>query len=468
MIKLRKLHILEKPFSKLKIFFILTFPLLLSACGSEDQPCETIQTYLNNGIEDNCLLCSMFDTVTELAEIIASNSWRLFAKELIPVVVIASAIIIAFTILKSLGSFTTQNTADLFTGDKKGLLLLMFKTVVIVTLLQDTWFTNTIIAPILNAGLKIGTELSSNTAGSGTVVTLPETTGEGGYKEVFNMVNETVKQFNDNVYETVAIGQAMICNATIKIIFRWEWTMLLYGLILFIFGWLLLVGVSFYIIDILICLTFGFALLPFGIAFAISNLSITYTKNIWNIFINAFFSFIVLGIILGLSIQLVWLCMGRYGNGQYVDATYASGGSAFNSFLSNFNKLIDDDQIKAISRELWENGSLLLTIVCLAVLVQLVAQMGAIVDKLADTASLTNVGSQVGAAITKPIINKAKKVSSTVTGWTWSGAKHVGHVGARITRMDRLYDAIGRRLVTARGFLTGSGREGYKAFWHKR
>lgn len=458
-------YILEKLFPKLKIACILASVFLLSACGSEDQPCETIQTYLNEGIGDNCLLCGMFDVLTKLATIMAKASWNSFAGELISLVVIASAIYVALTILKSLGSFTAQNAADLFTGDKKGILILMFKMVAIVGLLQDTWFVDSIISPVLEAGLTIGKELSAS--GAANIISLPSSPGSGGYDDVFTMVNDAVKKFNDNAYETIAIGEAMICNATIKNIIQWYWLMLIYGLILFIFGWVLVVSVSFYIVDILIRLTFGVVLLPFGIACAVSNLTVGYSKNIWNIFINAFFSFIILGIIMGLSMQLIWLSMGRYGDNSG-EAVYYSGGGALNSFLSNFNNQIDDNQIKELSQDLWENGSLLLTVVCLAVLVQLIAQVGAIVDKLADASGLTNVGSQVGAAISKPIVNDAKKASSAVTGWAMSGAKYTGHAAARVTRMDRLYDAIGRRLVTARGFLTGSGREGYKAFWHKR
>lgn len=458
-------NITEKLFPKLKIACILAVPFLLSSCGSEDQPCETIQTYLNEGIGNNCLLCGMFDVLTRLATIMAKASWNAFAGELISLVVIASAIYIALTILKSLGSFTAQNAADLFTGDKKGILILMFKTATIVGLLQGTWFVDSIISPVLEAGLTIGNKLSAS--GASNIITLPTSPGGGGYDGVFTMVNEAVKSFNDNAYETVAIGEAMICNSTMKNIIQWYWLMLIYGLILFIFGWVLVVSVSFYIVDILIRLTFGVVLLPFGIACAISNQTVGYSKNIWNIFINVFFSFIVLGIVLGLSMQLIWLGMGRYGSNSG-EAPYQSGGGALNAFLSNFNQQIDENQIKELSQDLWENGSLLLTVVCLAVLVQLIAQVGAIADKLSDTSGLTNVGSQVGAALSKPIVNNAKKVSKAATDWTWSGVKYTGHVGARITRMDRLYDAIGRRLVTTRGFLTGSGREGYKAFWHKR
>ena len=160
-------------------------------------------------------------------------SWNTFASQLIPVVGLAAAIYIAIYVLKNVGSFTKQNAADFLTGDKKGLLLLMFKTTVIISLLKDTWLIDNIISPVMQAGLNIGAKLSV------TGATMATSSGSG-YDAIFKMVNESVKQFNDQVYETIAIGNAMICNATRDFIFSWYWLMLTYGLILFVFGWILL------------------------------------------------------------------------------------------------------------------------------------------------------------------------------------------------------------------------------------
>ena len=113
----------------------------------------------------------------------------------------AAAIYIAIYVLKNVGSFTKQNAADFLTGDKKGLLLLMFKTTVIISLLKDTWLIDNIISPVMQAGLNIGAKLSV------TGATMATSSGSG-YDAIFKMVNESVKQFNDQVYETIAIGNA--------------------------------------------------------------------------------------------------------------------------------------------------------------------------------------------------------------------------------------------------------------------
>ncbi len=448
-----------------RYIILLVLILFLSACG-EEGTCPTVQDYLNEGIsngeagEGNCLLCKMFTVLTTAAAKAANKSWDSFARALIPVVGLAAAIYIAIYILKNIG-FTKQNAADAFTGDKRGILLLMFKTATVVYLLTDKWFIDGIISPLLRAGLKIGQELQVTDANmyraSGT-----------GYDALFEFVNISVRQFNDEVYRTVAIGEAMICNATnTDSIFSWYWLMLLYGFILFVFGWILVVGISFYIVDILIRLAFGAILLPFGIAFAISNITMPFTKKIWEIFLNVFFSFIMLGIVLGLSFQLINLGMGTK-SGQTHNATRESGGSALSAFMTNLNQRIDDNQIKEIAEDLWNNGDLLLTIICFCVIVQMAAQIGKLADKISGTSGLTSVGSQVGAAISQPLVKGGKKVGSTVGGWAGSGAKYAGHVGTRVTRADKLYRWAGNQFEKARGIFTGSGKQGYRAFWHKR
>ena len=448
----------------LKKLFSVTLVLFLSAC---DDTCPTIQDYKNEGIstvctgcsnaeDGNCLLCSLFRIITEAASAAANMSWNTFASQLIPVVGLAAAIYIAIYVLKNVGSFTKQNAADFLTGDKKGLLLLMFKTTVIISLLKDTWLIDNIISPVMQAGLNIGAKLSV------TGATMATSSGSG-YDAIFKMVNESVKQFNDQVYETIAIGNAMICNAPRDFIFSWYWLMLTYGLILFVFGWILLVGISFYIVDILIRLAFGAILLPFGVACAISNQTVGYTKNIWNIFLNVFFSFIMLGIILGITIQLVNLGMTQ-GDEEGVKE---GGGAALNAFLTNLNAQIDGNQIEQISKDLWSNGSLLLTIVCFCVIVQLAAQIGKLADKISETSGLTSVGSQVAAATGHPLMAKGKQAAGTVGGWVGAGAKETGRIAARVTRADKLYRWAGNKAEGARGILTGSGKQGYRAFWHK-
>lgn len=435
--------------SSIKTLLLVFVSLFLCSC----EECPTYQTYLNRGIANNCLLCELFDILTRSATTAANNSWNTFATPLIPVVVIATAIYVAFYTLKMVGSAGKQDAASYLMADKKGILILGFKLAVIVLLLKDTFFIDKIISPILQAGLEVGLQL-----GPGNInINFSNGSGWGG---LFNDINDAIVGYNDQVYETIALGQTMICVATDDFIFFWYWLMLLYGFIFFIFGWFTLATICFYIVDILINLAFGAILLPFGIAFAISNQTSQYSTKIWQIFLNAFFSFVILGVILGLSIELIDLSLGRVNENN-------AGSMGENAFSASVVKTLDSNNIKELSEMLWASGSLLLTIVCFCLLVNLIEGFKDLVNKISDTASLTDSGTNTAAAEGERISKNAKRVGKYATDNAWSGAKYTGHVAARITRLDKGIDMARESLSSVKGTLTGTGRKGYKAFWRK-
>ena len=174
---------------------------------------------------------------------------------------------------------------------------------------------------------------------------------------------------------------------------------------------------------------------------------------------NVFASFVMLGIVMGLSMQLVDLCMGSYESG--------SQSPALNSFLTNLSANIDDNQVKEIAKELWSNGSLLFTIVCFCVIVQLAAHIGKLADKIADSGTPTSAGSQVGAAVMKPVSGAGKRIAKATGNWGLTASKRTGAAAARMTRLDKAYAWGGNKVEEIRGTLTGTGRQGYRAFWHK-
>ncbi len=447
---MRKLgNIFNRLEGSIKKLLLLIVPIFLCSCDE----CPTYQEYLTEGIGNNCALCGLFSILTETASVAANNSWDTFASSLTAVVVIATAIYIAFNTLKMIGSTGKQDTASYLMADKKGMLILGFKMAVIVLLLRDTFFIDRIISPILEAGLEIGQKLAPGELQIGFAA-------ESGWSGLFSNLNEAVRGYNDIIYETVAIGKTMICVSTDGFILSWYWLMLLYGFIFFIFGWFTLATVCFYIVDIIISLSFGAILLPFGIAFAISNQTSQYSKKIWLIFLNAFFSFVMMGVILGLSIKLVELSLG-------VTTEDNVGDMAENAFSANAIRMLDSNNAKKVSEMLWSSGSLLLTIVCFCLLAKLIEELKTLINKISSAPSLTDSGSKTSAAVASSLAKGGKKGGAYVANASWNEAKYVGHVGARITRLDKGIDAARDGLSSAQGYLTGTGRKGYKAFWRK-
>ncbi len=112
---------------------------------------------------------------------------------------------------------------------------------------------------------------------------------------------------------------------------------------------------------------------------------------------------------------------------------------------------------------------LLFTVVCLSVMYGLIGKMGKIAEKISDAGALTSAGSEAGAKVAKPVINQAKKTAAKTYQRNIKPAmSDTGKAMARITRLDKLYKWGSYNAERARGYLTGSGAQGYRAFWHKR
>lgn len=505
MIKLRDIFIKIK--TKLKPLIVSVFVLSLCAC---EDICPTVQDYLNEGIgvkgdQSDCLLCPIFDALIDVSKKTASKSWDVLASSLIKVVGIASAIYIAIYTLKLVGSFGKQTANDYMTGDKKGLLLFGFKAAVIVFLLSgasgygtlniiggvlgdlfgigsgtnQNFLIDHIISPLLKSGLEIGQALSVKSGNglsfdfySGTVLETIDTAFRSPWGVVFEMIRRAVYGFNAITYEPVALGQAMLCNALDDSYnpLSWYYLMLVYGFILFIFGWLLTLGIGFYIVDILIDLMFAAVLLPIGVACAISGKTVKYTKKIWGLFVNIFFYFVMLGIVLGITMRVIDLCLGRSVDEiSGVASAVAATGGALANFLTNYQERIDSDEIKALSEALWSNGNLLYTVICLSVITMLISGTKQLANKISDGTSLSGAGAKISATAAQHTMYGAEKAAKE--GYRRvikPEAQKAGGALARMTRLDYAYKWARNKAAATRGFLTGGGSQGYRAWWRHR
>ena len=83
------------------------------------------------------------------------------------------------------------------------------------------------------------------------------------------------------------------------------WSLLPFGTVLYIFGWLICIGVAFSMLDILFRLAVGCIILPFAIACGFSKLTSGYSKKTWGLFVNACFSFILLGVTVSFALEML-------------------------------------------------------------------------------------------------------------------------------------------------------------------
>lgn len=437
---------------KVKLYFLMGFVLLLSACGGpEPDECNTI---MSSAI--SCPLCTFYNLISKSASSIANSAWNKQAGPLSKAVLSVAAIYIAVFTLKMVGSFGKQTVEEYLSGNKNGLFHFMFKaTIIYLLLVENGYFLNMVIVPLLTAGAEIGTTLSfasgsSFSPGSG-----------GGWKDVFGMLSQTAEQFNNACMRVVSLGEAFMCNSVSgpghQGFFNWDLLMLLYGAIVFVFGWILLAGVSFYLVDIMVRMTFAAALLPLGIACAISGLSVPYSKSIWGLFLNVFFSLIMLGILLGIVVCVALSCLGDGPSPNLAGYSVDIAG------------LMAGNDVEALSEAMINFGNIVLIVVCFCIMLHLIEEVGGLAGEISDTVGISKAiapGSQAATPIAKGAVKEGTKFGK------WAGnkvivkpTKYAGHVFSRATRLDVLSKRISNKMEAARGKWTGTGRQGYRAVW---
>ena len=438
---------------------ILSFAIILFlvACGGDPENggnhCETIQTNTTA-----CPMCSFFKIVIDAATSVSNSAWGRMAPGLANVMLAVGAIYIGWSTLKMVASFGKQTAADYLTSEKTGIFKTMFKITTLYLLLTSQTMQQMVIFPLLSGGLTIGSVLSGASGGSfgGSA------SNWGG---MFNLVFNAVKEFNKSAQFIVGLGEAFCCNATMGFILKWNFLQLIYGIVLYCFGYILLVAISCYLIDTIVRLTFAAVLLAPGIAMAVSSITSGYSKKIWAIFLNVFFSFVILGIVLGITVNLITMSLG-------------SGTSPLTGMPSaNIQSMADSNNVQGMFDTLTNFGQLVLAIVCIVVLVNLAEGMGKLADHLSETGGMAGDGSKESATMSpmsamaaspmKGMANQANKLTSWAVDKSVNTAvkttKYAGHVAARITRFDKL----AKKATSARGYLTGTGKEGYRAFWRK-
>ena len=438
-----------------KIFLTLCSVLFLASCGDD---CPTVQ----EASTGSCPLCSLFEILTDSAAEMANDSWEALAPSLSQVVIVIAAIYIALYTLRMVSSFGKQTLADYFTGDKRGLFIFMFKATLIYLLLRgdptkafdsgDITFLRYVLGPLLSAGIEVGGVLS-NAVPSGNRF---EAIDVREWDDIFTMIYDSTVTFNNSVQLVSGLGEVMCCDAVVSWKpWEWKFLQLIYGTLLFCYGWILLIAISFYLLDVVIRLAFAATLLPLGITLALSHLSTAYAKSIWNMFINVFFSLIMLGIVMGFVIQSVFFCI--------------TGESAQNSPSFDMQAAIDQNSIAEMTNVLALLGHMLLTIICFAVLFQLIMQMNALAGKVSDTtaASEMNSAQEAMAPVAQSAVNAGKQTATWTGGALAKGGQQIGHDIARATRMDKLYKKASNKLEKIRGTVTGTGAQGYRAFWRK-
>lgn len=406
-------------------FVLFNLFFIANSVKADDKTCQTLNEIVSDGVGNKFLLTPAFETIVDATASLATSIWNQFSTILQGIVVLGAAIYIAVFTLKNIGSFSQQDTAGYLSNEKTGVIPLMFKVAVVVILLTNagnTFLYEKLISPVIGTAMTVGSNFGGGISDSFS--------GASDVEGLFDSVITKAKEFNEDSYIIVAIGRLLMCLAFLpESIIDTYWSLLPFGFVLYAFGWLICIGIAFYMLDVLFRLAVACILLPFAIACSVSKLTSNYTQKTWYLFVNVCFNFMVLGFLIGFSVMVITEAM--TGNDDLYNDLAAN---------SNFTKSQVEKIVETLSLK-----SFILTFVCCMMIFRLFTEIENIADAIVgQKSSVGNMAQTTSAPIVKGAMTVATAPISAVgkaavqeTGSTIKNSKAgraVRRAGANIKR----------------------------------
>ena len=276
-----------------------------------------------------CILCPLFKILFNTAQTMSKASYDTLARGFKNLLLIGFALYVAYVTLKQVSAFTKQDgpkyVSDLLTMSFKVLLAYL-----ILTHVQQLY--DLVLSPMLSAAMDFGGAfLFRGTAGGegGTSYSRCLSVGamsgvaSGFYSAtLFSKIDCFVQSIQQELAVATSVGSSLMCVSHNEAS-HWyglpDLTMLFSGLIIWVFSWLVCLAFGFYLIDSVVRLGVVGGLMPFLIAAWPFKLTSGYTKKGWDMFMNAFFTFVFLGLVVSVNIELSMQAMsGGEGSSQEI------------------------------------------------------------------------------------------------------------------------------------------------------
>lgn len=282
----------------------------------------------------SCIFCPLFAVIYGAAQEMAELSFAKLGKAMATVMLVGFALYIAFKVLSHVSSFTRQDAPsfinELLVQSFKVLLAFLF-------LMNPDQIYQHFISPVLGAGLEFGSAMlfqASDMAQQCVSLTVENDTALLPVS-LYARLDCFVRAVQNEIAVTQAIGSSLMCAgrhaAAGKIAGFWDFNMVFQGLIIWAFAIMLSLAFAFYLIDAVVTLGLVSALMPFLIAcwpFKITN---KYSKTGIELFLNVFFIFVFMGIVVSINTQLI----GQALNGGTTSTSSSSSTSTSSSSSSS-------------------------------------------------------------------------------------------------------------------------------------
>lgn len=260
----------------------------------------------------NCIFCPLFLILYNTSEAMATASFNTLAAGFKTLLLIGFALYISYLTLRQVSAFTKQDAPKYITES----LTMAFKVFLAWLLLNNGAELYRLgLEPILSAGIEFGQSFLThqNTGGTNTdvascaqVLGTSQTATTFYSRNLYQMVDCYLRKVTQEIAVSQSIGSTLMCVARHKAsgLIMWDLTMFTTGLIMWGFAWLICLAFGFYLIDTVVRLGIIGALVPFLIACWPFKITQSYTSTGWKMFLNAFFTFVFLGLVVSVNVEL--------------------------------------------------------------------------------------------------------------------------------------------------------------------
>ena len=408
-----------------------------------DETCKTAAQYQAE-MGELCLTCGLMAKILGGVQKISKNAFEAINGDLINLLEVALLIYIAYLVLMTVASPEAQKLSQFLTqllhqGAKV--------TIAVLILTYPEALYDKVINPILEGGVDFGLAFSNIKANSNELGTMDVAIGEkirtegAEYSKDFDMSSKYLhgdtlqkmvganKNFSREAAMMPALGRCLICNSLHNLGAKRLWfiprvSMLITGVILLVFGVMIWLAIGFYILDCCLQLGIVVAMMSFFVACWPFKITSSYVRVGWNMFLNTFFNFIMMSVVVVTIAQL----------------TAAALPEDLMQDINEDNVEMINDQLEIIGLSV-----IILVITCLICL-KLSAEAGRLANKFAGGAQVkmgADLGGLAGDMATKGAKAGLKTGGKAVAGAVSSASEASGATGAIQAKGQAIKEKLG-------------------------
>ena len=408
-----------------------------------DETCKSAAQYQAE-MGELCLTCGLMAKILGGVQKISKNAFEAIDADLIKLLEIALLIYIGYLVLITVASPEAQKLSQfltqLFTQGAK-------VAIAVLILTYPEALYDKVINPILEGGVDFGLAFSNIKANSEELGTMDIAIGEkirtegAEYSKEFDMSSKYLhgdtlqklvganKNFSREAAMMPALGRCLICNSLNNLGAKRLWfiprvSMLVTGVILLIFGVMIWLAIGFYILDCCLQLGIVAAMMSFFVACWPFKITSSYVKVGWNMFLNTFFNFIMMSVVIVTISQLTAAALPE-----------------------DLMQDINEDNVEMINNELNIIGlSVILLVITCLICLKLSTESGRLANKFAGGAQIKmggDLGGLAGDMATKGAKAGLKTGGKAVAGVAGSAAEASGAKGALQAKGQAIKEKLG-------------------------